>query len=82
VGKIGDWSDLINLPRDENALAAPKLSKVPFLDIIVAYYHAYKNNRLNFILRGLEKEASFVIEVKDLKVGAIYTLSTTVNGKL
>jgi len=75
ITRKGDWSDLINSPPDLIALAAPKLNKVPFPEVMVARCFAHESTGLDFVLRGPANKTSFTIELKDLKVGQKYALS-------
>jgi hypothetical protein len=76
VAKKGDWTDLINCPVDEASLAAPKLDKVPFLEIMVARCHALEDTGLDFVLRGPLSPETFTVELKHLKPGRKYMLNS------
>jgi hypothetical protein len=82
IGREGEWANLINAPPDVEALAAPKLDRVPFPEVMVARCHPVRKTGLVFVLRALEGSKSVTVDLVDLKAGASYQLiSKTADGR-
>ncbi|RFU27341.1 hypothetical protein B7463_g9001, partial [Scytalidium lignicola] len=81
VAKRGDWGNLINSPVDEHVMAAPKLDKVPFPNVMVARCHVggLDKKGLDIVLCGPQEKVA--IGFKDLKGGIKYSLVAVKEGK-
>ncbi|KAH3908088.1 hypothetical protein HBH56_177530 [Parastagonospora nodorum] len=69
-------TDLIKCPVDEASLAAPKLNKVPFPEIVVPRSLAFEDNGLDCVLRGPPSPKTFTVELKHFKPGRKYVLNS------
>lgn len=77
----GEWHNLVNCDIDERVMTAPKLTDVPFPDVMVARCHP-GGDGIDFVLRACAAPVvSTTIGFKDLQSGVRYKIVAVKHGK-